>query len=69
MARNLSGLIVATPLSLGNSLKTGGFASPPFDGFAFVTQWNMQQSSTKLNRWPPIKLRRGCFAAGVLILS
>ncbi len=40
---------VATPLSLGNSLKTGGFASPPFDGFAFVTQWNMHESSSELN--------------------
>ncbi len=40
---------VATPLSLGNSLKTGGFASPPFGGFAFVTQWNMHESSSELN--------------------
>ena len=37
--------------------KTGGFASPPFDGFAFVTQWNMQQSSRELNSRSVIKLR------------
>src|SRR5438876_5908726 len=27
-----------SPAVLGTVLQTGGFASPPFDGFAFITQ-------------------------------